>query len=498
MSIEKIKKLKKSDLGVSVLLIIGILVVVNFLSYQIFTRFDLTENKAYSISQVSKKTVKELDDIVNIKVYFSEDLPSQFITLRQEVGDILDEYEAYSDGNIRIEFINPDDDESTARELYTKGIPQLTFQTFEKDKAQVVNGYMGMTISFGDNTEVIPVLDKDTSSLEYQVTTAIKKITAEQMATIAFLASNGTANLQQEISSAYQAVSELYSVDIVDLAEQEEIPAAITTLIIAGPKEEFSEAQLETLEAFLARGGNVLALVDGVLIEQGLQARANNTGLESLLAERGVSLENNLVADVRNAMASFSQGFMTFSTNYPFWPKITSDSFNKDNSAVSGLESVVLRWASSLDIASEQEENIIPLAYTSPKAWQEKDKFNLNPQQNIRKSGDQKFTLAALIEAGQEGEGRIIVVGDSDFIVNNNNADNLTFFQNLVDSLSLDDDLISIRSKTVTSRPIQEDLEDGTRGFIRYANIFGVTIVVLVFGMTRYYLRRKSRFIDEL
>ncbi len=496
MSIEKIKKLKKSDLGVSILLVIGILAVVNFLSYQIFTRFDLTENKAYSISQVSKKTVKKLDDIVNVKVYFSEDLPSQFITLRQEVGDILDEYEAYSEGNIQIEFINPDDDKSTARELHTKGIPQLTFQTFEKDKAQVVNGYMGMTISFGDNMEVVPVLDKDTSSLEYQLTTAIKKITAEQMATVAFLTSNGTANLQQEISGAYQAVSELYSVNVVDLGKQEEIPAAITTLIIAGPKEKINEAQLDALEAFLGRGGNILALVDGVLTGQNLQAQANKTGLENLLAERGVSLNHNLVADVRNAMASFNQGFMTFSTNYPFWPKITSDGFNEDNSAVSGLESVVLQWASSLDIASE--ENIIPLAYTSPKAWQEKDKFNLNPQQNIQKTGGQQFTLAALIESNEAGEGSIIVVGDSDFIVNNNNADNLTFFQNLVDSLSLDDDLISIRSKNVTSRPIQENLGDSTRGFIRYANIFGVTIIVIVFGMTRYYLRRKSRFIDEL
>lgn len=498
MNIEKIKKMKKSDLSITILLLIGILAVVNFFSYQIFARLDLTENKAYSISKVSKETVKKLDDVVNVKVYFSKDLPSQFITLRQEVGDILDEYEAYSDGEMKIEFISPDNDDETARDLYAKGIPQLTFQTYEKDKAQVVHGYMGMTIAFGDNTEVISVLDQDTSNLEYQITTAIKKITSEQMATVAFLTSNGTLDIQNDLSNAYQALSTLYSVTIVDLSQEKEIPDTIDTLIIVGPSEEFSEEQLGAIDAFLARGGNVLVLLDGVKVEQGLAAHANNTGLETLLQKYGVTVNNDLVADARNAMASFSKGFFTFSTNYPFWPKITSDGFNKDNSAVSGLESVVLQWASSLDIDNSKGNSITPLVYTSNKAWQVKDNFDLNPDSDLAKAGNQKFTLAALINSNDDNAGRIIVVGDSDFIKNNNNADNLTLFQNLVDSLSLDDDLISIRSKTVTSRPIQEDLEDGTRAFIRYGNIFGITIIIIIFGMTRYYLRRKSRFIDEL
>jgi len=82
------KLLKNSDFGIAVIIIIGILVVVNFFSYQIFYRWDLTDNKDYSISKASKKTVQNLDDIVNVKVYFSRNLPSQYITLEQEVGDI--------------------------------------------------------------------------------------------------------------------------------------------------------------------------------------------------------------------------------------------------------------------------------------------------------------------------------------------------------------------------------------------------------------------------
>ncbi len=160
------KFLEKTNFGILVIIVIGILIVLNFFSYQIFYRWDLTQNKDYSISKVSKKTVSDLKDVVNIKVYFSKDLPSQFINLRQEVADILDEYVNYSNGNIRIEFIDPKKDSQTEQELAMLGIPQLQFNVLEKDKYQVVNGYLGIAVKYGDKTQTIPVVE-DTRDLEY-------------------------------------------------------------------------------------------------------------------------------------------------------------------------------------------------------------------------------------------------------------------------------------------------------------------------------------------
>ena len=160
------KKINKADTSITALFLIGIIIAVNFLSYQLFFRWDLTQNKVYSISKVSKNTVGKLDDIVNVKAYFSENLPGQLFSLRQEVEDILDEYQNYSNGKIKIEYIDPNDDEETQRELYMIGIPQLTFETYEKDKRELVNGYMGIAISYGDNTEVIPAVKQNTSDLE--------------------------------------------------------------------------------------------------------------------------------------------------------------------------------------------------------------------------------------------------------------------------------------------------------------------------------------------
>src|SRR5271169_1628798 len=126
MSLNK-NLLNKTNLGISAVIVIGILAVINFFSYSIFYRWDLTQNKDYSISSISKNTVANLDDVVNIKAYFSENLPSQYLNLRQEVGDILDEYSSYSKGKIKVEFIDPKDDPDTQSALEAAGIPQLQF-----------------------------------------------------------------------------------------------------------------------------------------------------------------------------------------------------------------------------------------------------------------------------------------------------------------------------------------------------------------------------------
>ena len=515
------KKVKKTDLSITLIIIIGLLAVVNFFSYQVFYRWDLTQNKIFSISSASKKTARELNDIVNIKAYFSANLPTQVLSLKQEVADLLNEYQNYSNGKIRVEFIDPLEDESLQQELMMIGIPQLTFEIYEKDKRQLVNGYMGIGISFGDKTEAIPAIKQGTTDLEYQLTTAIKKVTSDDMAIIGYVASNGTADADTELRAAFTELEDLYTVRKVDIAgEEAAIPLDIDTLLLVGPTEEFNDAQLKAINAFMLRGGSLLALVDGVSIGEGLTASKNSTGLNKLIEKYGLKINEDLVADVRSGIASFSQGFFTFSSNYAFWPKINNEGFDQENASVANLENVVMPWASSVEIVEGNiTENVVvtKLAFTTNQGWRVPDNFNVAPSSASSPQGEQKsYTLAASVignftdaypedntEATEEAgaTSRMIVVGDSDFIKDGflrNNPDNLTMFQNLVDSLSLDEDLINIRSKTVSSRPIKEELSDGAKAAIRYTNVLGLTAVVILYGLIRYFLRRKSRFADEL
>jgi len=501
---------KKSDFFTTVVLVVGILIVVNFLSYQIFVRLDLTQNKDYSISGVSKKVAKELDDVVNIKLYFSETLPKQYITLPQEVGDLLDEYVNYSDGNINIEFINPDELENADQELYQMGIPALQFNVMEKDKYESIKGYLGMVVQYGTKKEVIPVVDS-TVNLEYQITLAIKKITTDDMAVLGVLSSNGTRDIESEISYVYEKLQEVYDIQKVNLDDGSTVNDSVDVLLIIGPSEEFSEDQLKAIDSFVMRGGSLFVALDGISVGDGLISTVNDTKLDILLSGYGINVNKNLALDLSSGMASFSSGYFTFSTNYPFWPKIIKSGFDPENASVAKLESVLLPWVSTVNVdESKQDSNnkISYLVQTSENSWTQEDNFNLDPQQRLTPTNKAKKSVAvsvfgkfnSLYGNVSTDSGRIIVIGDSDFAVDgflNQSPDNAILFQNLIDSLSLDEDLINIRSKGVTSRPIKE-LTDSSRITIRYLNVFGLTVVVIIFGMVRYYMRKKSKFIDEL
>jgi ABC-type uncharacterized transport system involved in gliding motility auxiliary subunit len=176
----------------------------------------------------------------------------------------------------------------------------------------------------------------------------------------------------------------------------------------------------------------------------------------------------------------------------------------------------MLPWASSIDIDEEKTKGqAVVLAETTEKTRTQKDNYNVFPNADFNSGGTTgKVVLAAALfgeiddpyaESGEDNEipfpVKIAVVADSEFITGGftrNYPDNMNFFQNMIDSLSLDDSLITIRSKGVTSRPVEKELTPSAKTAVKYANILGVTILVVLFGLSRYYIRRRSRFADDL
>ena len=100
-------KIQKTQTLIRVALILGILIVLNFISIRLFGRLDLTSQGVYTLSDASKKLVGSLDDRVTVKAFFTEDLPAPYNNNRRAVLDILNDYKAYSGGNLQYEFINP-------------------------------------------------------------------------------------------------------------------------------------------------------------------------------------------------------------------------------------------------------------------------------------------------------------------------------------------------------------------------------------------------------
>lgn len=499
------KLAQKSENSITVLIIIAIFIVVNFLSYQVFIRKDLTQEKIYSISNASKEIVKDLDDIVQIKLYFSDNLPNQYIKTRQVVNDILSEYYTYSNGKIDIQHINPKEDiENPQQTLGMIGIPALQFNVMQNDSYQVMQGYMGIVIQYGDKMESIPVVDK-IDDFEYKITMAIKKVVNTNIPSVGLVVNYGVLLQDGGLKTAYEKLAEVYNVKDVDLSSSEEIPADVKTLVLPGAKEEIPEEELKKIDAFLLAGNSLMILADGIDITDGLVTTENSSGIDKLLKKHGVILNKDVVMDVSNGKVSFSSGFMQFFTGYPAWVKVIKDNFNQNNSAVSELESATFPWASSLEIVEDIDDGkeVVYLAKTTKMAWKQSGDFNLNPKE-VGTRGSEQYSLAFLLsgkftsaydEDLTTDNGRLLVVGDSDFVNDDfikRNQGNLVLFQNLIDSITLGDDLIKIRSKGITDRSIKE-LDATQKKYFKYGNIFGITLIVIIGGMLRYFLRKRKK-----
>jgi len=166
--------LRKSVLIPAALLLVG-LVLLNLIARNSYFRWDFTDTKMYSLSSSTKKVIGRVDDLLNVKVYFSDNLPGQYGNNRRYLQDILEEYAAISKGNIRFEFYVPDTDEALEEEAQKSGVQPVQLQVIEKDEAIVKKVFMGVAIYFEDQREVIPVV-LSTTGLEYEITTRIKKL----------------------------------------------------------------------------------------------------------------------------------------------------------------------------------------------------------------------------------------------------------------------------------------------------------------------------------
>ena len=132
----------------SFLLYIGfillVVILINVISRNIHFRLDFTENNIYSLSESSELIVDKIDDILTMKVYFSDNLPGEYGNNKRYLQDILEEYAALSNGKIRFEFYPPESDEKMEEEALKYGIQPVQLQVVENDKLEIKLGDFGL------------------------------------------------------------------------------------------------------------------------------------------------------------------------------------------------------------------------------------------------------------------------------------------------------------------------------------------------------------------
>lgn len=493
----------KNKTIVSILLITAIIVLANLISQQLFFRLDLTENKQYTLSRATKDILRNLEDPVTVTAYFSENMPPDIEKARRDFQEMLVEYANLSKGYVDYQFINPDEEEEKQQAMQ-EGIRPVMITVREKDQAQQQQAFLGAVVQLGGQKEAIPFIQPG-APIEYELSTSIKKLAVKDKPSVGIVQGHGEPSLQ-ELGQVYESLSILYSVENVNLESESAIPDRFRALAIVAPDDTIPPAHLAKLDDYLSRGGQLfiaLNAVEGDL--QNAQGTAIHTGLEDWLRQKGVEASPSFIIDAQCGSVTVrqQQGFLTFNTalQFPYLPVISNF---PEHPITRGLEQAILSFASPLRFVGDSTARFTPIALTSVKSGIANPPvfFDINRQWT-----DADFPMSNLIVGGiLEGNlaggafSRIIVIGDGDFPVSGQgaqNEDNISLMANSIDWLSDDTGLIELRTKAVASRPIeQEYLSDdasGKRNRMKYLNFALPLLLVLAYGFFRLQRQKAVR-----
>lgn len=500
---------RKKTLLPYILVVAGILVLLNILANRFFFRIDFTEDSRYTLSDATKTLLNDLQEPVTITAYFSEGLPPNIDKTRIDFKEMLSEYATRSHGNILYEFINPNKDPQTEQEAAQTGISPVVINVREKDQSVQKKAYLGAVLKYGENTEIIPFMQPGTA-MEYSLSSNLKKLTNDDKKLVGFIQGHGEPTVSM-MTQAMQALNVLNIVESVNITDSTYLERYETLALIA-PTDSIPEKQLKMLDDYLSQGGKMVVAinrVDGDLQQStGIEI---TTGLETWLEKKNIQVDKNFIVDANCGKVNVvqQQGVISFTSRlaFPYLPVFTHFA---DHPVTSGLETVVMQFASSVVYTGDSTVTFTPLVLSSEKSGTQNVPVYFNIQ---RKWNDNDFPLQNLVSAGVlEGkiagptQSKLVVIGDGDFCINGQgqqaqqqSPDNINLLVNAIDWLSDDTGLIELRTRGITSRMLDR-MEDGRKYFLKWLNVVLPILLIIVYGVIRsqrnLLVREKRRSAD--
>lgn len=399
----KRKNIKKNEI-ISLIVTLAVIVLVNIIGSFVYTRFDLTSEKRYTLSNTSKEILKNLDDYVYVRVYLEGDFPAPFKKLRKETKEMLDEFRAYSKF-VDYEFINPSESpdpaerQETYKILWQSGLNYYTETVQTNNGMQQIMVWPGVILSYRENEMPIDllsgesgqtqetVLNNSAQDLEYKLISAIKDISTNSRQTIAFVDGHGELS-DNEVYDIANTLSKKYNIKRATLNEQVTaltkrdfdrdsnivIKPAFDAIVIAKPTMPFSEKDKFIIDQYIMYGGKVMWLIDPVSASmdslqsaESTMGLALNLNLDDQLFKYGLRLNRNLLLAYPCAQIGLvtGQGTNLQSMLLP-WYYFPLLSAATDHPIVRNIEAVKADFVSSLEpTTSAPEIQKIPLLKTS-------------------------------------------------------------------------------------------------------------------------------------
>ncbi|MFC1878618.1 GldG family protein [Chloroflexota bacterium] len=397
---------------------LGILVVVNYLVLENSQRWDLTEDKEFTLTDDTIKTLKELPEEIHAQAFFSSQVSPD------QAGKMLEQFKFHADGKFDYEFIDP------------VAEPVIAEQAGISRDGSVV-------MQMGENKEIV-----DTIS-EQGLVTGLARLVSPEVRAVYFLTGHGEYNIDVAGDQSYSSIKRIlesknYKVENLNLLATNQIPDDAKVVVVVGPQKPVSQAEVDRLAAFVQAGGGLMVLEEPILLTQ---FEDDVDPLAEYLAESwGIILGNDLIIDQTSP-----QPFIAIASEWG--NHITVQNLRGFNAALPTARSVSVG-------AGAEGASVVTLASTALNAWAETDMEALQTEnaQLQADPGEDIFGPVPIAAAGEnfETEARVVVFGDADFGIDANfrayaNAD---LFTNSVDWAAGEEERMDFTPKETTARTI--------------------------------------------
>jgi ABC-type uncharacterized transport system involved in gliding motility auxiliary subunit len=445
-----------ANVVVGSLAFLGVLVVLNYLGARHSKRFDLTEQKVYSLSDQSINVVKNLENELKMLAFVEGGI-------NPELRDLLSNYARHS-SKVSFELIDPDKQ------------PELA------EKYQI-RTYNTVRVEYGNESTLV------TQPNEENITNAIIKVTRKTRKVVCVIEGHGEPDLDdlqnaKGLASFRNALTnENYEVKKVLLASEPKVPDDCSVVVVAGPQRPFLDHELQALETYLENGGRLLAMIPPRTGDQ----------FTTFLAKWGVKLGNDVVVDqVVRLFQGPALGLTPLANTYGFH-EITRDF--KQRTIFPLTRSV------KSDAAGKSGITAVELVKTSPSSWAETDLEGVfqRGEASLDANADLKgpVPVAVAVDANlkqmgrdKDGNARLVVFGSIEF-ASNRELDgtfyNRDLLMNALGWLVGESDLVSIRPRGLRASRIQFTPEQSLMTF--YITVLLIPQLLLIVGIVVWWRR---------
>ncbi len=472
----KLKAVAAAFLALVLILMIG------FISLRNPFRIDLSDRNYYKLSDKTTQLLDQLDQDVLVTVFFQQENQ-----LYDDIENLLEEYQ-YRSRNIRVEWVDPLRDPARAEKLAHKyGITPSKVVVFDingKSKDLYQSDLAEMTVVQGRRDPVMTAFKG-----EQAFSSAIQALVEGETPVVYFLVGHGEHRVTDfDQMVGYSDIGSIIFRDNIDvkelvLTDEKVVPDDAAAVVIAGPMQKMSSAEVEMIEDYLGRSGHLFVLLDAL----------RETGLEDMLRRWGISLRNDIVLDPENTLHGSDVHIRRYNA-HPISMKI--------NAIVQFIlpRSIEPPFDKAGNPVSVNDlQTVVPLFNTSEKSWSETQVEDTNAKFDAN-TGDRRgpIYLGVAVERGaaqdeldvQIDPARMVVFGDSDFVSNGAMVGgNPDLFMSALNWLLSRDETLAISPKPIEE--VQLGLSMKQFRTLGWINIAGIPCIAVALGLIVWFRRRK-------